>query len=64
VPGVEIPDELIERMAKAESLEASRSIGIEIAREMCAMVVDNVSGIQLSAPFGRVDLALRVIGKL
>jgi homocysteine S-methyltransferase len=61
VPGVEIPDEIMQRFEGASSPEAAREIGIAIAAEMYGSVIDRVQGVQLSAPFGRVDLALRVI---
>jgi homocysteine S-methyltransferase len=36
--------------------------GIAIAREMLARVRDGVQGVQVSAPFGKVELALEVFG--
>ncbi|MGD9940612.1 MAG: bifunctional homocysteine S-methyltransferase/methylenetetrahydrofolate reductase [Clostridia bacterium] len=63
VPGIEIPDEVMERMARTETPQEGRDEGVEIARQLCAAVISEVQGVQLSAPFGRVDLALRVIGK-
>jgi len=63
IPGIEIPDSVMERMARAGSPQEGRDEGVEIAREMCAAVIADVQGVQLSAPFGRIDLALRVIGK-
>jgi methionine synthase / methylenetetrahydrofolate reductase(NADPH) len=63
VPGIEIPDEVMERMARTGTPQEGRDEGVEIARQLCAAVISEVQGVQLSAPFGRVDLALRVIGK-
>jgi methionine synthase / methylenetetrahydrofolate reductase(NADPH) len=63
VPGIVIPDSIMERMAGVDSPQAAREEGVAIAREMCRAIIDGVQGIQLSAPFGRVDLALKVIGK-
>ncbi len=60
VPGVVVPDEVMSRMAEAETKEAQREAGIEIARECYAKVRTRVQGIQVSAPFGNVDTALRV----
>ena len=34
--------------------------GIAIAQEMLLQVRDTVNGVQVSAPFGKVDLALQV----
>ena len=50
----------MERMAAAETREAQRETGIAIARESAAAVRDRVAGIQVSAPFGNVETALRV----
>ncbi|MFZ4616006.1 MAG: bifunctional homocysteine S-methyltransferase/methylenetetrahydrofolate reductase [Rectinemataceae bacterium] len=63
VPGVEIPEEIMKRFEGAMSPEAARDISVAIAAEMYRSVLDRVQGVQLSAPFGRVDLALRVIGR-
>jgi homocysteine S-methyltransferase len=63
VPGIVIPETTLARMARAEGPETARDTGVEIARELCLGLLDEVAGVQISAPFGRVDLALRVIGK-
>ena len=59
VPGVVVPDSVIERMEKAgnDGLKA----GLEIAVEMRNKIADSVQGYQISAPFGKVDLALKVL---
>jgi methionine synthase I (cobalamin-dependent)/5,10-methylenetetrahydrofolate reductase len=61
VPGVEIPDSVMERMGSAESREDQLKMGVEIARESVERVRDRVAGIQVSAPFGKIDIALSVI---
>ncbi len=61
VPGVEVPEPILERMSKAKTKEDGRKIGIEIAREICDRIADRVAGYQVSAPFGIVDLALQVL---
>jgi homocysteine S-methyltransferase len=61
VPGVEVPDAILERMSKAKTKEDGRKLGIEIAREICEAISDRVAGYQVSAPFGLVDLALQVL---
>jgi homocysteine S-methyltransferase len=62
VPGVVVPDEVIARMRRAseQSREHAVAEGIAIAREMLSRVRDQVDGVQVSAPFGKVDLALQV----
>jgi len=62
VPGVVVPEAVLQRMRKAneKSREHAVAEGIAIAREMLAQVRDTVNGAQVSAPFGKVDLALQV----
>lgn len=61
VPGVEIPDNIIARMEKAKTKEDGLKIGIEIAHEIKEEIDSYVQGYQISAPFGKVDLALSVV---
>lgn len=61
VPGVVVPDSIMERMARGESKEEQRAAGIEIARETLAAIRGIVQGVQVSAPFGNVDTALSVV---
>lgn len=61
VPGVSIPDEVMQRMAAVESCEDQLKMGIEIARESVERIKDRVAGIQVSAPFGKIATALAVI---
>jgi homocysteine S-methyltransferase len=62
VPGVVVPPAIIERMraASARSKEDGVAEGIAIAREMLERVRPHVQGVQVSAPFGKVELALEV----
>jgi homocysteine S-methyltransferase len=61
---VSVPAAIIERMRKAseKSKEHAVAEGIAIAREMLDRVRDGVQGVQVSAPFGKVELALEVFG--
>ena len=63
VPGVVMPPSVLERMRKAESPEAAQAEGVAIAREMLAEVREAVQGVQVSAPLGKVPLALAVFAK-
>jgi homocysteine S-methyltransferase len=64
VPGVTVPDAVLARMraASARSKEHAVAEGIAIAREMFEQVRAAVQGVQVSAPFGKVELALGVFG--
>lgn len=63
VPGVVVPEAIVDRMREASSRgkEEALAEGIAIAREMLAEVRPRVQGVQVSAPFGRVELALEVL---
>jgi homocysteine S-methyltransferase len=61
VPGVTIPDSIMERMASVTSREDQLAMGITIARESIATIRDRVAGIQVSAPLGKAATALEVI---
>lgn len=62
VPGVVVPPEIVRRMQRAseKSREHALQEGIAIAREMFERVQPHVQGLQVSAPFGRVQFALQV----
>ena len=57
---VPVPERYMERMRKADSAEKARSEGIQIAQEMTGRVRSMVQGVQLSAPFGRYEMAVQV----
>jgi homocysteine S-methyltransferase len=61
VPGMQVPESIRERMRRAGTGEGGRNEGIAIAREMLAQVKDRVAGAYVMPPFGRHELALRVI---
>ena len=57
---VPVPAHFMERMQRVDSAERAREEGVQIAREMVARVRGMVQGVQLSAPFGRYQMALDV----
>ncbi len=61
VPGVVVPDSIITRMEKAKTKEDGIKIGLDIAKEMKEKIKDSVQGFQVSAPFGKVDIAIAVL---
>jgi len=61
VPGMSIPAEYRERMAKVGSGPAARTEGIKIAQEALAAVKHRVAGAYVMPPFNRVDSALAVL---
>ncbi len=58
---VSMPEEIMLRMASADTPEAARQEGIRIAQEMLAAVRPYVQGVQISAPFGQAMVAAEVI---
>ncbi len=61
VPGVSVPDDILERMRACTTKEDGLKMGCEIARDIRARIEHAVCGFQASAPFGRVELALEVL---
>lgn len=64
VPGVYVPEKVIERIGRFETRDDQLKAGITIAREMVDRVRGFVQGIQVSAPFGRYHLAVEVAGAI
>lgn len=62
VPGVSVPEETIDRMRRASEAGKEHGVreGVAIAREILTIVRQRVAGVQVSAPLGRVDLAIEV----
>jgi len=58
---VAMPEEVMLRMAQAQTPEAARAEGIKIAQEMLAAVRPHVQGVQVSAPYGNYEAAAEVI---
>jgi homocysteine S-methyltransferase len=61
VPGMGIPAEYRERMARVGSGPAARAEGIRIAQEALVAVKHRVQGAYVMPPFNRVDSALAVL---
>lgn len=57
---VPVPELFMERMRQAGSAEEARREGVAIARELVQKVRPLVQGVQLSAPFGRYQMAIDV----
>jgi homocysteine S-methyltransferase len=61
---VSMPEEIMLRMAQADTPDAARREGIKIAREMLEAVRPYVQGVQVSAPFGRYAAAAEVLASV
>jgi len=64
VPGVRVPEMLLERMRAAEGRSGADAEGIAIAREIATHLRDAVQGIQVSTQSGDIDAALAVLDGL
>ena len=62
VPGVTVPDALVERMRRTASAEAAAAEGVKVAKEIVMAVKGMAAGVQISTPAGRLDAALDVLG--
>jgi len=60
VPGVTVPQHVLDRMRGADTKDKARAEGVAIARESLEALLPHVQGVQISAPFGRVATALEV----
>ena len=62
VPGVNVPDSILKKMKKWEGKKTeSMQQGIEISVEMFEKIRKDINGIQISAPFGNVEIVKDII---
>jgi homocysteine S-methyltransferase len=61
---ISMPEEIMLRMAQADTPEAAQREGILIAQEMLEAVRPFVQGVQVSAPYGRYTAAAEVIANV
>jgi len=61
VPGVSVPDAIVERMRRTTSAEAALAEGVTVAREIVTAIKGMAAGVQISSPSGRLDSALDVL---
>jgi homocysteine S-methyltransferase len=66
VPGMQVPQAIRDRLRKAETREAQRAVGIEVARETLTAVKDHprIRGAYIYPPFGSYKAVLQVIDGL
>jgi homocysteine S-methyltransferase len=61
VPGVSVPDAVLDRMREAEAAGRAAEEGIAIAREVVAGIRPLVQGLQITTAAGAIDSALDVL---
>lgn len=65
VPGQHVPPSVLERLRSVQDKgpEAVTAEGVAIAREVLAEIRDAVQGVHVSAPMGRADVVMDVLGE-
>jgi len=63
VPGASVPPDVMERMRKTTTKEQGFAEGVKIAKETFDHVKNELAGVQLSAPMGRIDGIFTILGK-
>ena len=61
VPGVVVPDSVLERMHRCETKETAIAEGLKIVREIREQLGDSVTGFQASAPLGHTEIAIAAL---
>jgi homocysteine S-methyltransferase len=61
VPGVRVPEAVLERMRRVEGPDAALAEGVAIAREVGCALKGTVQGVHVAAPSGRIESAVDVI---
>ncbi len=63
VLGVDVPDKIMDRMynAQTKGKEFATKEGIAIAKETLEAIRNDIAGVQISAPFGRISLVKEVL---
>ncbi len=62
IPGCHVPDNIMKRMLKVTGdKEGSIEEGIRIARETLEALIGTIRGVQISAPFGRMQSVIDVL---
>ena len=61
VPGVTVPEALVERMRRAPSAEAAEAEGVAIARELLRNLRAMAQGVHIFTQSGKVDRAFDVL---
>ena len=60
VPGISVPQAVMDRMKEVDTGERARAEGVRIAQETLLSIRDLVQGVQIAAPFGRYAMAVEV----
>jgi homocysteine S-methyltransferase len=64
VPGISVPQAVMDRMRKVDTGDRARAEGVRIAQETLLAIRNLVQGAQITAPFGRYAMAVEVVEAL
>lgn len=64
VPGIRIPESVLQRFSPDQTREEAVDAGLAISREIAAAVRQDADGFYLIAPFNRADIIIRLIHAL
>jgi len=64
IPGVHLPQAILDRMASRDTAADQMKEGLDIAHELLEAAKPRIQGLQLSAPFGQVELVAPFISHL
>ncbi len=61
VPGIFVPDGVLDRMRSTRDARGAAAEGVAIAKELAVALKWTVQGVHIAAPAGRIDAALEVL---
>lgn len=61
VPGIDVPESVLSRMQSCATQADGIAVGIELARGLRDRIHNAVAGLQVSAPLGKLEIALSVL---
>ena len=62
VPGVEVPEEILQRMRDADQSGHAAEEGLAIAQDIIEQLLGKVKGFQIAAPFNKTEATLELVG--
>ncbi|MBP1764562.1 MAG: bifunctional homocysteine S-methyltransferase/5,10-methylenetetrahydrofolate reductase protein, partial [Firmicutes bacterium] len=64
VPGIQVPEKIMNRFDRSMDRETAENLGIEIAVEIANRIREYVDGFYFITPFNRVEMIIKIIQKL
>jgi len=64
VPGIQVPEKIMNRFDRSMDRETAENLGIEIAVEIAHRIRKDVDGFYFITPFNRVEMIIKIIQKI